>query len=221
MLKIGGLLNNSLIDFPEKVASVIFTRGCDFRCPFCHNPDLIYYKGESLSVSEVLENLKKNRRWIDGVAITGGEPLLNPDIIDMIRYIRDKIGLLVKIDTNGNHPEMVDHLIRSRSVDYFAMDVKHVPETERYSMITGVRVDIENIVRSIELIKESGIEHNFRTTVIPDVHSVEDLVFIKDFVSDSRYILQNFSNRNPFNPELRNRTPYTPEEFRKIREQVF
>ncbi|PLX19288.1 MAG: anaerobic ribonucleoside-triphosphate reductase activating protein [Candidatus Muiribacterium halophilum] len=157
MIKIGGIIKHSTRDYPGRIASVIFIRGCDFRCPFCHNPELIYTEGDVLSPLSVSNTIKGLKKWIDGVCITGGEPLLYPDVIDLINYIKKEIALPVKIDTNGNHPEMLERIIDEGLVDYIAMDIKHIPGTEGYEKATGKNVFSENIINSINLLKNSNI----------------------------------------------------------------
>ncbi len=221
MLKLGGLIKHSLKDYPGKISCVIFTRGCDFRCPFCHNPGLIYSSGEEISFSDIVDYIDNSKDWLEGIAITGGEPLLNYDIVDMLSFLKRKFKLPVKVDTNGNHPEMVDYIIKNKLTDFFAMDIKHELVKEKYDSITGININIDNLRQSINLIENSGIDYVFRTTVIPGVHSVENIINIKkSLIRPEKYILQNFSNKNPFNPAYKEITPYTDTEFDEFKKTV-
>ncbi|MCK9224038.1 MAG: anaerobic ribonucleoside-triphosphate reductase activating protein [Candidatus Muirbacterium halophilum] len=221
MLKIGGLAEHSLVDYPGKIASVIFTRGCDFRCPFCHNHELTYSKGDCIEFSYVLERLEANKKWIDALVITGGEPLLNSDIIDFASFVKKKTDLLIKVDTNGNSPQMLDAVIKSKVFDFIAMDIKHDLISEKYNKAAGRIVDIDNIVKSIGLIAKSGIDYQFRTTFVPTLHTKEDIIKILNLGGvKNNYSLQNFSNSKTLDPEFMDIPCLSSDEFDKMKNNL-
>jgi pyruvate formate lyase activating enzyme len=162
-MRIGGFEKFSLVDYPGKVSAVVFTQGCNFRCGYCHNPQLVYPElyTDLISSEEIVEFLEKRIGRIDGVVITGGEPSLQKNLISFMNRIK-AMGFLVKLDTNGNKPEVIEEVIASGLADYIAMDIKG-PFT-KYSKICAVEVDITDIKKSIYLIKNSGIRYQFRTT---------------------------------------------------------
>ncbi|MGV8139015.1 MAG: anaerobic ribonucleoside-triphosphate reductase activating protein [Mangrovibacterium sp.] len=202
-MQINGWIKQSLMDYPGKIASVVFTQGCNFRCPYCHNPELIPMTSGSLAEETILQHLDKNRFLLDGVVITGGEPTLQADLIGFIKEIRS-LNLAVKLDTNGSRPQLLNELIGEKLVDYIAMDVKSAHEPERYGLAAGVPVSqslLEKIETSMHLIVQSGIDHEFRTTVCRELIQPKDLDLIVGKLSGCRrYFLQQY---RPFeqNPE--------------------
>ena len=189
-MKIQGLQKMTLLDFPGRVACTVFLGGCDFRCPFCHNGELL--DGSAPAVmddQELLRFLKGRQGLLDGVAITGGEPLLRKDLPDLLRAIRE-LGFAVKVDTNGNHPDALEGLLREGLVDYIAMDIKNSPE--KYALTAGVKsLDIAPIRRSISTLMESSLPYEFRTTVVDELHAAEDFEAIGQLNSGARdYFLQ-------------------------------
>ncbi len=191
-MKIGGLLKFSLIDFPGKLSAVIFTQGCNFRCPYCHNSELVLPEKMQAPIpeSEVLAFLQERRGKLQGVVVTGGEPTLQNDLIDFMQQIRD-MGFLLKLDTNGSNPEVLREIIHLGLVDYVAMDIK--APMDKYEFVTGA-MDIEaKIKRSINIILTSQLEHEFRTTLAPKLVSREDIEKIKPLINGSnRYVVKNF-----------------------------
>lgn len=187
---IGGFQKLSLIDFPGTISSIVFTAGCNFRCPYCHNPDLINdYSGKLLSEKDILEILQKSKKMIDGVVITGGEPTLHNDLPDFISILKD-IGFKVKLDTNGSNPSMVALLISERLIDYVAMDIK-APK-KKYVLISGENFRYEHLMESMEILRSSEIQYEFRTTVYPNLFEMEDYFEIaKDLLPKEKYFLQN------------------------------
>jgi pyruvate formate lyase activating enzyme len=178
-VKIGGFQSCTLSDFPGHVAAIVFTQGCNFRCPFCHNGQLISTDaaGEALMPEdEVMQQLESRRKHIDGVVITGGEPTLQPDLPDFIRNVRN-IRLAVKLDTNGSSPKMLRRLLDEHLLDFVAMDVK--APTERYAALAGVDIDAKLLRESMSLIVQSGIAYEFRTTVVPALLSTADIDAIR------------------------------------------
>lgn len=190
-MKIGGFQKMTMLDFPGKIACTIFTYGCNLRCPFCHNASLVTEAGEFVDINEVLSYLEKRKRVLDGVCITGGEPLLQPDIFSLMEKIK-KIGLLVKLDTNGAYPDRLREAIERGLVDYVAMDIKN--SKEKYALTTGIKdLDITPFEKSVEILKSSGIDYELRTTIVKEYHTLEDIVKIGEWIKGAkRYFLQGF-----------------------------
>ena len=162
----------TLLDYPGKVACIVFTGGCNLRCPFCHNGSLVKQPLANTNMQQqVLDYLHRRRGLMEGVVITGGEPLLQPDLADFIATVKN-MGYLVKLDTNGALPQRLAAIVATGNVDYIAMDIKSSPEG--YPVASGSDIDIENFRRSVEIIKQSGIDHEFRTTAVTGIHRVED-----------------------------------------------
>ncbi|OPL15918.1 MAG: anaerobic ribonucleoside-triphosphate reductase activating protein [delta proteobacterium ML8_D] len=203
-MRIGGLNSFSLSDFPGRVAAVVFTQGCNFRCPYCHNGSLIPMNRatfEMISQEEIFMFLEKRRIQLSGVVVSGGEPTLQPDLSEFFRRI-GSMGYQIKLDTNGSHPEVLAELLMQGLVDFIAMDIK-APFTI-YDRITGVCAPKERLEKSIELIARSGIDHEFRTTVVGPLLSERDLDIIKEMVPHgSRHRFQEFRPENALDPELR------------------
>src|SRR3990172_8063647 len=166
---LGGFQKITLIDYPGKLATTVFTVGCNFRCPFCHNPELVDLKlvHNEESEKEFLAFLKKRKGKLEGVCITGGEPLIQPDIIDFIKKIK-KLGFFVKLDTNGTRPDVLKKIIDAKIIDYIAMDIKN--QLKFYDKTTGTKVDKNRIKLSVDLIMNSHIPYEFRTTAVPGLH---------------------------------------------------
>ncbi len=189
-MKIGGFQKFSLIDYPGKIAAVIFTQGCNFRCFYCHNPELIFPErfGELYDTSEVLSFLEKRRDRLEGVVISGGEPTLQGDLIDFTGKIK-KMGYSVKLDTNGTNPGVVKEMISRGLLDYIAMDIK--APLEKYNLITGAVVNLIDIKESIRIIESSGIDYNFRTTADNSFLSDKDISGITSLLLDrEKYTIQ-------------------------------
>ena len=187
---IAGIQKLTLLDYPGKTALLVFAQGCNFRCPFCHNKDLIKRNSVSnIDKNEIISYLKKRKKLLDGVCITGGEPLINSDIMDFIKEIKN-LGYLVKIDTNGSNPEMLKKLVDENMIDYIAMDIK--TDFSNYDKLSGVNdVNTENIKQSIKLIKSSGVDHEFRTTIVKEYHSIDEFTKIGELIKGAKkYFLQ-------------------------------
>jgi pyruvate formate lyase activating enzyme len=218
-MKIGGLQRCSLIDYPGKIGAVVFTQGCNFRCPYCHNPELVDPALFCPSLTdEVIPFLEKRRGLLDAVTITGGEPTLQPDLESFLRKIR-RLGYLIKLDTNGSMPDVLWRLIGEGLVDYLAMDVKG--PFDRYDEITAAAVDTKKIGRSVAIIAESGIEHEFRTTVVRSLLTQADLAKVAGlFVQGGVYVLQPFVATKVLNGAFLSEATYSPEEFSAIRNNI-
>lgn len=188
-MKISGFNKLTLLDYPKKMAAIIFTAGCNYKCGYCQNSSLIKEAEENFSESEILNYLDGRKKLLDGVVISGGEPTIQKDLVSFIKKIKE-IGLLVKLDTNGTNPLIIKELIDHRLIDYIAMDVKM--SFDKYEIVTGVKAN-NNILESIDIIKNSKIEHEFRTTIIKNYHTFDDIYKIANFIGkDENYYLQNF-----------------------------
>lgn len=186
----------TLLDFPGKVACTVFLGACDFRCPFCHNWELVDGTAPAqMSEDGLIEFLKKRTGVLEGVAITGGEPMINKDLPELLRKIKE-LGYPAKVDTNGNHPEMLRQVINEGLVDYVAMDVKN--SLDRYGVTIGKEVfDTTNVEESIKLLLGSGIDYEFRTTVVEQLHDAGSFKGIGPMiVGAGRYFLQKFTDRD-------------------------
>ena len=195
-MNIQGLQKMTLLDFPGKVACTVFLAGCDLRCPFCHNSDLIDGAAPTVMDDEkLLAFLQKRKGLLDGVAFTGGEPLLRGELKELIVKIRD-LGFAVKLDTNGTHPERLRELLEEKLVDYVAMDIKNSPA--RYGETVGVaNIDLAPIRESAKLLMESGVPYEFRTTVVAELHDDASFEAIGEWLPNAeRFFLQRFTDRD-------------------------
>ena len=192
-MKIGGFQKTTLLDFPGQLAAIVFTSGCNFRCPYCHNASLALGGGDPISEDEVIDYLKLRRGVLDGVSISGGEPLLQKGLIPFILRIRE-LGLKVKLDTNGSMPSVLSGLLEDGLIDYVAMDIKG--SRQSYESCTGVEgVNLMEVDKSIHLIMESGVDYEFRTTVTRELHSANDIADIAEWIKGAkRYYLQTFKD---------------------------
>ena len=223
-MRIAQILPTTLIDYPGKVASLIYTASCNFRCPFCHNPELVLErqiaKLRLIPEEEVFSLLSERGSFLDGVVITGGEPTLQPDLARFIRRVRE-LGFLMKLDTNGSRPEVIDELLDSQLLDYVAMDVKG-PEP-RYSEMAGVPVDMGAIVHSIRSIIGRAPDYEFRTTVAPSL-TTEEIERIVPLISGAkRYYLQRFivpEDKDLLDPDWSGRTGLSEEELLTIWDRI-
>ncbi len=194
-MQFSGFQKLTLLDFPGHIAATLFTAGCNFRCPFCHNAALVtHIDGENFYTDEyILDYLKKRIGILDGVCITGGEPLMHKDLPDFIAKLK-ALGFLVKLDTNGSYPNVLERLIKSGNIDYVAMDIKN--SRQKYKLTAECSdQDIINIEKSIELLKQNNIDFEFRTTVVNEYHTTEDIRAIAEWISGTKkYFLQNFTD---------------------------
>ncbi|MEM2103063.1 MAG: anaerobic ribonucleoside-triphosphate reductase activating protein [Candidatus Bathyarchaeia archaeon] len=222
---IKGFVDLSLVDWQDKVASVVFLPNCNFRCPNCYNAQLVLRPGEmqTIPLDEVLRYLKDRRGWIDGVAVTGGEPTLHEGLPSFCEMIKG-FGLGVKLDTNGTNPEMVEDLIEHGLVDYVAVDLKAPLTVEKYSKATGVDVEhfLARIEETIDILMLSKVDYEFRTTLVPTIHELWDIEQICMRIKGCRrYVLQNFrANVEMINPALQNQKPFTSAQMQAFREMA-
>ena len=215
---IGGLQKTSLIDFPGKVSCVCFVSGCNFRCPYCHNPDLVQHPGYAfLDENSFLDFVRERQGFLDGVVISGGEPTLQNDLPAFVSRIK-KAGYAVKVDTNGSHPHMIRDLIEKRLVDYIAMDIKTDPSLYPLFMKRGI--DPDCIRSSIKLIMASGIPYEFRTTCVRPIVDAGAVETIARLIQGSfLYVLQNFSQARVLQPDFfeNRKAGYDQEEMMQLK----
>ena len=191
-MEISGFQKLTLVDFPGHTACIIFTQGCNFKCPFCHNSGLIQGANNSNKIDEqvLFDYLDKRKGLIDGVCVSGGEPLLQKDIELFIRKIKEK-GYKVKLDTNGSKPKILKKLIDCNLIDYVAMDVKNT--FSKYDVTSGAKVSLDDIKESINILKSSNIDYEFRTTIVKELHSFENIEEILNYLGPSvKFYIQNY-----------------------------
>jgi len=237
MIEIGGLQKLTLIDYPGRLAATIFLCGCNFRCPFCYSGELVLpekIKNQpKIPEKDFFDFLKERRGLLEGVVMCGGEPTINKKLPSFIEKIK-KLGYLVKLDTNGSNPEMLKKLINEKLIDYpsgakggderkfidyVAMDIK-APK-EKYSEAVGVKADIKKIEESIDILKKSKIDHEFRTTVVPTFHTKEDILKIARWISPAKkYFLQNFRPEKTIDQKFEKIKPYPQEYLLEIQKAV-
>ncbi|MBD3329649.1 anaerobic ribonucleoside-triphosphate reductase activating protein [Candidatus Dojkabacteria bacterium] len=214
-----GIQKTTLIDYPGRIAATLFTHGCNFRCPFCHNPELVtemFSKDSKITEDDVLNFLKKRIGKLDGIVVTGGEPLLHKGLLKFLKKVK-QLDFLVKVDTNGSIPKRIRALNKAKVVDYWAMDIKNSPE--KYSQTSGVDVDLKKIRKSIRLIMESGVDYEFRTTFVPALHDDSSAVGIAKLVKGAkRFTVQNFRSGKTLDENFANHKGFKPEELKRFEE---
>jgi pyruvate formate lyase activating enzyme len=221
-IEIKGFLETSFVDWRGKICSVLFLPYCNFRCPYCHNHPLLFHPEKFLSIplEDILSRLGSFKGWIDGVCITGGEPTLHADLPTLIREIRQH-GFLIKLDTNGSNPQVLENLIEAREIDFISMDVKAPLDPFSYRRSTGLSIDLDPILRSIEILKRGRVEYEFRMTVVPGLHQKEDIKNLgSQLRGGRRFVLQNFRPENPLDPSFKNILPYDPEVLKDMEREV-
>jgi len=217
-IEIKGYIPSSLLDYPGKICSVIFLPHCNFRCPFCQNPDLITKPDDipNIELKKIFEHLESRRKWLDGVCITGGEPCLNPNLPKFLSEIKE-LGFLVKLDTNGSNPRTLKELIEKKLVDYIAMDIK--APLKDYDKVAKARVNKKDIQESINLIKKGKVDYEFRTTVVPKITGKKEIKEIGKWLKGSkRYCLQQFRPLTTLDKSFMDEKIYTPEELKELAE---
>ncbi len=221
-MEIKGFVDVSFVDWDGKLSSVIFLPTCNFRCPFCHNVNLVLHpeKLDRIPFEDVEDQLKKQRGWIDGVCITGGEPTLHGGLPELCSQLK-KMGFLVKLDTNGTNPTMLKELMDRGLVDYVAMDIKAPLNVEKYSKATGIKAEklLEKVKESIRLLLGSNMDYEFRTTVVPTLHDEEDIKQIcRSLKGCKKYVLQRFDvslGKTTIDPDFMSKS-LTEEEMQKF-----
>ncbi len=220
-----GWQKTSLVEYPGKVSTVLFTGGCNFRCPFCYNRDLVLRpdKLERITEEEVLDFLKARRKLYQAVIVTGGEPTMHMDLPGFYGKVK-KLGLLAGLETNGTNPVMLKALIGDKLVDFVAMDIKTSLKREKYTKAaaTSDKRLFGNVLKSVEMLRGSGIDYEFRTTVVPGMHSEEDILEIaRQLKGSSKYVLQKFIPRDSMiDPEFAKVSTYPDAFFAGLREKI-
>jgi len=216
MMRIKGIQKMCLIDFPPYTSCILFIAGCNFKCPYCHNAELVegYKETPDMDEEKVMAFLETRKEWLDAVVITGGEPTLYPELKELIKKIKEK-GFMVKLDTNGTMPENLKKLLPL--IDYVAMDIK--APLEKYHIPTRVDVNTKKIQESIELLKNGKIDYEFRTTVLPEFFSEEDAKAIGKLINGcKKYVLQQFRPTTTLDETYKDKKGYSKEELEKFSE---
>lgn len=211
----------TMVDYPGHVAATVFTIGCNFRCSFCHNPELVLGTA-SLGGDEMLKDffgfLKVRKGKLDAICITGGEPTLQKDLLEFMTRVK-KMGYLVKLDTNGMRPDIIKKALDKKIVDYIAMDIKN--SLKNYEKTVCSKVDLDRIKLSVELIRNSGIDYDFRTTVVPGIHTEKDFQEIAQWIGGARrYFLQRFRDMKTLDANLKNKTKNKKLDLEKIKKKI-
>lgn len=214
-MKIGGLNKLTTQDFPEHLACIIFTKGCNFNCSYCYNRDLVDNKAETIDEDYVMAYLYKRRKILDGVVISGGEPTIWNDLIPFIKKVKE-FKLDIKLDTNGYNPAMLKEILDNNLVDYIAMDIKAIPD--KYMKVINKKIDFNKILESIDLIKKSNIKYEFRTTIMKGVHDKKDIIKILKLIGDSKLYLQNFQYTDVVKDK--NIKSFSRDELLKLKEEL-
>lgn len=212
-MKISGIQKTSLIDYPKKICTVIFTRGCNFFCGFCHNPELVDPKKytEIIKENQIINFLKKRKKIINAVTITGGEPTIHKKLPDFIKKVK-KLNFLVKLDTNGTNPKIINFLIKNNLIDYIAMDIKN--SLNFYKRTVNQNVDIKNIKKTIDIIKKNKIPYEFRTTVVPKIHNTKSIKEIGILLKNTNlFYIQNFRKGKIIDSRLNNLTLFSSKQL--------
>lgn len=223
-MQINGLVKTSLVDYPGHLAATLFTGGCNMRCPFCHNSNLVLLEEnlEHFSEENILELIKKRRGTLEAICITGGEPTMQKELLPFLRKLRN-FDLKIKLDTNGLYPDILSSALDEKLLDFVAMDIKNCPD--KYAMTAGVSsIPLSSISKSISLLTKNSIDYEFRTTVVQEFHTLEDLKSIANWLAGAKkYVLQNYqASPNQLSPELF--TAYSYEHmksFQKMLEPFF
>ncbi len=207
--RLAGWLPAGMLDWPGRLTTTIFLGGCDFRCPFCHNADLVVQPSAPADWSALVDYLAGKRDWLDGVVVTGGEPTTDPGLRGLLEVL-DSLRVPVKLDTNGNHPDIVERLIADGLVSFVALDVKTTPE--HYAALTGVDGAADRVVRTADLLISSGIAHEFRTTAYPGALALDDFTTIAQLLEGGdHYAIQQFRPENAMDPRASTVLPYRTE----------
>ncbi len=218
-LEIKGMIETSFLDWDGKIVATLFVPKCNFRCPFCQNHELIEHpdKLQTIPFEQIEKFIFKNKSFLDGICLTGGEPLVYSDLREFIIRLRE-LEMKIKLDTNGSYPEIIEKLIKNDIIDYIAMDIKAPFDKQVYELSSGVKVDINKIQKSIEIIMNSGIDYEFRSTVVPTLLDIDGVVNICQVINGARkYVLQQFVPENALAQEFRKVRPYSND---KINEMV-
>ncbi len=217
-ISIKGFLPSGMLDWPGRIASTIFTAKCNFRCPFCHNTELVENYGEypDIDVDALLDYLADRKMWVEAVVITGGEPTVWPGLDDFLEKLKN-IGLDVKLDTNGTRPARIERLISRGLVDFVAMDIK--TSFEKYPEAVRAPVAVDDIKKSVQLIVDSGVEHEFRMTVVPSIHNAKIVADASRELAElgaKKLVIQQFQNKTTLDKSFQNLSPFSKAELDSI-----
>lgn len=221
---IKSFIGTSLIDYPGVLSAVLFFGGCNFRCPFCQNVDLVLPERlknlEDLDSREVIEMIRKRIKFIDGVTITGGEPTIHKELSSFLEELKERLPTIkVKLDTNGSNPSILFDLINDKLIDYVAVDIKS--SFRKYNYATGTQDSFNSVIETINLLLLNNIEYEFRTTVVPKIVDKEDILEIANLLKSSKtYVLQQFRNKETLDPSFRNVEPYPSAYISEIAESL-
>ncbi len=219
------MIETSLIDWEGKIVSTLYVSSCNFRCPYCYNCDLVLHPNnfKNIPFEDINNYLLKRRDFIDGICMSGGEPTLYPDLPSYFKEIKDK-GFLIKLDTNGANPKLLEDLLGLGLVDYIAMDIKSSLDFDNYSKAAGIRdkILLEKVKDSITLIMNSKVDYEFRTTVVPILHTEKTIIKIAKYISGAKkYVLQNFSLlERTLEPTFQKIIPYSAEKIQELSEKA-
>lgn len=219
------MIETSLIDWEGKIVSTLYVSSCNFRCPYCYNCDLIFHSNnfKNIPFEDINNYLLERKDFIDGICMSGGEPTLYPDLPSYFKEIKDK-GFLIKLDTNGANPKLLEDLLGLGLVDYIAMDIKSSLDFDNYSKAAGIKdkILLEKVKDSIKLIMNSKVDYEFRTTVVPILHTEETIIKIAKYISGAKkYVLQNFSPlEKTLEPSFQKIIPYSAEEIQELTEKA-
>ena len=223
---IAGFQRLTLLDYPGKIASTVFTVGCNFRCPFCHNPELVECITRDIkrdnTEKDFFNFLKKRQGKLEGICITGGEPTIQLDIIEFIKKVK-KLGYLVKLDTNGTRPDVLKKIIDQKLIDYIAMDIKNQPKKylETAGIKGGNKLLLDKIKLSVDLIKNSQLLYEFRTTVVPGIHNEKDFLEIAKWIKGApKYWLQRYQDKKTLDPNMKNIIKNKKLDLNKIKKSI-
>lgn len=238
-MKIAGLQKVTLIDFPGRLAATVFLKGCNFRCPWCYNPELVLpektkqlypvksskagalkgqFNGAGISKREFFKFLKQRKGMLEGIVLCGGEPCINKDLPKFIKKIK-KRGYSIKLDTNGSNPEMLAQLINKSLLDYVAMDIKG--PKKKYSEATNTKADVKKIQKSIDILKEGKVDYEFRSTIVPGIHNKEDIIKMARWIQGAKaYYLQQFRPEKTIDPRFEKIKPYPDKYMLEIQKAI-
>ena len=214
-------IETSLLDWDGKISCVLFSSGCNFRCPWCQNKDLALCEIKNeIPIEDILQKCRSKKNWIDGFVISGGEPTINKDLKKIISEIK-KNGFLVKIDTNGSNPGIIKELISSNIIDAVSMDIKTALKKDKYDKASGINADLKAVNETIDILLNSDIECYFRTTAVPGIADINDIKEIAGRIKGRKYIVQKFIPHNTINSEYRKIVPYTEQEMKDMEEASY
>lgn len=217
---IKGFIDTSFIDWKGQLSSVIFTGGCNFRCPYCHNSSIVLNPDSVVNVpfEYIIDHLREFKNWVERVVITGGEPTVNTGLLSIVKQLKNE-DIKIKLDTNGSSPAVLKDLTNDGLIDYIAMDIKG--PIEQYKRWCGVDVDIKKIEESVEFILEENVDYEFRMTVVPFLHTEKDVYETAAYIKDAKkFFIQEFRPNNTLNPAYAHIRPFSPEKMEKIKQNV-